>query len=182
VLIEKRVVDSRSRIAEVEAYQAPGAANAPPSIILTAPEAGATFTAPASITLSATATDADGSISSVAFYANGTLIGTDAMAPYSVTWSGVAAGSYALTAVATDNAGAITTSSPVAVTANNASLTRVNVALAANGATVSASSSYGTGFAPSSAINGDRRGAPWGSGGAWVDGTRGGLQRSEDDR
>ena len=37
-------------------------------------------------------------------------------APYSFTWSGVAAGTYTLTAKATDNGGATATSSPVTVT------------------------------------------------------------------
>jgi len=42
-----------------------------------------------------------------------------------------------------------------------------NVALASNGATASASSYYNSGYAPSGAINGDRTGANWGSGGGW---------------
>ena len=44
------------------------------------------------------------------FFAGTTLIGTDTSSPYGVTWSNVAAGSYSLTAVAQDNAGATTTS------------------------------------------------------------------------
>ena len=39
------------------------------------------------------------------------LLGTDTVCPYTFTWNNVAAGSYALTARATDNAGAVTTSS-----------------------------------------------------------------------
>ena len=92
------------------------AANVPPSVSLTAPVAGSSHTAPASITLAATAADSDGSIASVAFYNGTTLIGSDTTAPYSVTWSNVATGSYSLTAKATDNQGAVTTSAPVAVT------------------------------------------------------------------
>jgi len=50
----------------------------------------------------------------------------------------------------------------------------VNVAAAANGATVLASSVYSTGYAPSSAINGERAGANWGGGaGGWNDATFG---------
>jgi len=85
--------------------------NQPPAVSLTAPAAGATFTAPASITLSATASDADGTIARVDFYANGTLLGTDTSSPYSFSWTNVAAGNYALTAVARDNGGATTVSS-----------------------------------------------------------------------
>jgi subtilisin family serine protease len=50
---------------------------------------------------------------------------------------------------------------------------RINVALASNGAVASASSSYSTGYSAAGAINGDRRGANWGSGGGWNDGTSG---------
>ncbi len=53
--------------------------------------------------------------------------------------------------------------------------TRVNVAAAATGATVLASSTYNAGYAPSGAINGDRAGANWGNGGGWNDGTSGVL-------
>ncbi len=49
----------------------------------------------------------------------------------------------------------------------------VNVALASNGAVASASSVYGPGHAASGAINGDRKGLNWGSGGGWNDGTLG---------
>jgi subtilisin family serine protease len=96
-------------------YQALSSAydNLPPTVSVTAPADGTTATAPATVTVSASASDADGSVSQVAFYANGAPIGTDATAPYSITWSGVAAGSYTLTAVATDNGGATTTSAGV---------------------------------------------------------------------
>jgi YVTN family beta-propeller protein len=46
-----------------------------------------------------------------------------------------------------------------------------NWALAANGAMAWASSSYGSGFPASGAIDGDRRGSAWGGGTAWNDGT-----------
>ncbi len=46
----------------------------------------------------------------------------------------------------------------------------VNVAAAANGATARASSYVGEGYAPSGAIDGDRRGLAWGNGGGWNDG------------
>ncbi len=93
-----------------------GGGNLSPAVSITSPASGASFTAPANVTISANASDSDGTVSSVAFYANGALIGTDTSSPYSVAWSNVAAGSYSLTAVATDNAGAKTTSSAVSVT------------------------------------------------------------------
>ena len=99
--------------------QAPAPApplNQPPSVSLTAPSSGATFTAPASIAFDATATDPGGAITQVEFYANYTLIAVDTTSPYSFLWTSVAAGSYALTAVARDNLGAATASSTSDIT------------------------------------------------------------------
>lgn len=93
--------------------------NQPPVVSLTAPAANATFTAPASITVSANATDSDGSIRRVQFYNGATSLGIDSVSPYSISWSNVAAGTYSITAVATDNSGATTTSTAVSVTVNN---------------------------------------------------------------
>jgi hypothetical protein len=50
---------------------------------------------------------------------------------------------------------------------------RTNFALASNGATAKASTILGTGWDPSGAINGDRAGVNWGSGGGWADYTSG---------
>jgi hypothetical protein len=163
---------SWSRIVEVEAYEATGGGgpNTPPTVSLTSPTGGATFTAPASIALAADAADSDGAIRDVTFYANGSFVAVDATSPYAFTWNGVAAGSYSIVAVAADTGGASTSSAPVNVTVSPGAV-RTNVALAANGATATASSSYSPGYAPSGAINGDRRGAPWGNGGGWNDGT-----------
>ncbi|HWK04780.1 MAG TPA: glycosyl hydrolase family 18 protein, partial [Puia sp.] len=93
--------------------------NTPPTVSLTAPAANASFTAPATITLQATAADADGTVTQVQFFNGGTSLGTVTTAPYTFTWSNVAAGTYTLTAVATDNSGATTTSSAVSITVNS---------------------------------------------------------------
>lgn len=90
--------------------------NTPPTASLTAPVNNATYTAPASITLAATAADTDGTVAQVAFYNGSTLLGTDTSSPYSFSWANVAAGTYTLTTRATDNAGAVTTSAAVSVT------------------------------------------------------------------
>ena len=93
--------------------------NVPPTVSLTSPTSGATFTAPASITLTATAADSDGTIQKVDFFHGGTnLIATITTAPFTFTWTGVGQGSYTLTAVATDNLNAATTSAPVSITVN----------------------------------------------------------------
>jgi chitinase len=98
-----------------------GGTNTAPVVTLTAPTSGATFTAPATLTISATASDADGSVSKVGFYNGATLLSEVTAAPYTYTWSNVAAGSYTITAIATDNAGAATTSAGVTVTVNGTS-------------------------------------------------------------
>jgi len=80
--------------------------NEPPSVSLTAPNNAASYNSPAEIMLQAAASDSDGSIALVEFFANGSQIGEDASAPYSFVWSNVTAGSYQLTAKATDDQGA----------------------------------------------------------------------------
>ncbi len=95
---------------------APTSSNDPPTVSISDPSAGASYTAPANISISATAGDVDGSVSVVNFYAGTQLVGSDTSAPFSVTWSNVASGTYSLTAVATDNEGETTTSMPVSVT------------------------------------------------------------------
>jgi hypothetical protein len=155
-----------SRVVEIEAWTS---SNVPPVVSLTSPTNGSSAVAPASIGIAASASDSDGSIARVDFYAGSTLIGSDSSAPYGVTWSNVAAGTYTLTAVAFDNANASTTSAPVSVTVNGA--TSVNVALSANGGVASASSTYSSGYAPAGAIDGERAGIRWAQGGGWNDAT-----------
>jgi subtilisin family serine protease len=95
-------------------WTAPGI-NAPPLVQLTSPVNGKYYTAPATIPLSATASDPDGTVSQVAFYAGSALLGIDTVPPFTLSWNNVAAGTYSLTAVATDNGGASTTSAAVIV-------------------------------------------------------------------
>jgi hypothetical protein len=56
--------------------------NQPPTVALTSPGPGATFALGASIPLAANAADPDGSIASVAFYADGQLLNTDTTSPF----------------------------------------------------------------------------------------------------
>jgi len=94
--------------------------NAQPTVTLTGPADGATYTAPAGITLTATATDGDGNIAHVDFFNGTTPIGSATAAPYTFAWNNVPAGTYALTAQATDNLGATIASAVVNVTVNDA--------------------------------------------------------------
>ena len=100
-------------------WRMPGGANVPPTVSLTSPSDGSIFGAPATITLNANALDSDGSITKVDFYNGATLLGTDSSRPYSYTWSNVSVGAFALTAKATDNSGATTTSATVNITVSN---------------------------------------------------------------
>lgn len=92
--------------------------NPPPSVSITSPSNGAGFTAPASVTINANASD-NGSVTKVEFFQGSTKLGEDTSSPYTFTWTNVAAGSYSLTARATDNLGATTTSSAVSITVNS---------------------------------------------------------------
>jgi photosystem II stability/assembly factor-like uncharacterized protein len=89
------------------------------SVSLTNPAAGATFQAPAQINLSADAASTGSPINRVEFYANANLIGTDTSAPYSFDWTNVAGGSYSLTAIAYDNAGALKQSAARSIIVNS---------------------------------------------------------------
>jgi endoglucanase Acf2 len=138
--------------------------NTPPTASITSPANNATFTAPASITINATASDPGGSITSVAFYNGSTLLGTDTSSPYSYTWSNVAAGSYTITARATDNGGLIGTSSAVNITVGTGG---TNLALN-KPTTVSSTENAGT--PGSSAVDGNG-GTRWSSAAAdpqWI--------------
>ena len=96
-----------------ETSEVPG--DQPPTVSITSPSNGGMFTAGSTITIDASADDRDGSVSAVDFYANGTYLGTDASAPWEIGRS-LSAGTYNLTAVATDNQGAHAMSPPVAIT------------------------------------------------------------------
>jgi hypothetical protein len=96
--------------------------NQAPTVSLTSPSSGASASAPAAFTVSANASDADGTIARVDFYQGSVQIGSDTTSPYSITWSNVAAGTYSIMAVARDNAGATTSSSARTVVVNGASM------------------------------------------------------------
>jgi phosphatidylserine/phosphatidylglycerophosphate/cardiolipin synthase-like enzyme/regulation of enolase protein 1 (concanavalin A-like superfamily) len=120
----------------------------PPTVSITSPVSGATYTAPAAVTITATASDSDGTVARVDFYAGNTLLGSSTTSPYSFTWNNVPAGTYSLTAVATDNANATTTSSPVSITVGGGASTLpsgwANADVGATGANGSSSYSNGT--------------------------------------
>ena len=95
-----------------------GPGNQPPTASITSPANNATFTAPASIAMTANAADPENQLTKVEFYNGTTLLGTDTTAPYSFTWSAVPEGTYSLTVRAYDAGGLSTTSAAVTVTVN----------------------------------------------------------------
>ncbi|HMG72788.1 MAG TPA: Ig-like domain-containing protein [Pyrinomonadaceae bacterium] len=106
--------------------------NAKPNVSLTSPGNGALFIAPGLVSINATASDSDGSISKVEFYQGSTLISSVTASPYSFNWSYVPAGTYTLTAKATDNIGASMTSNSVTITVTPNSVAIGKIAFASN--------------------------------------------------
>ena len=93
----------------------PPESNTPPTIAINDPQPNTAFSAGATVVIDASATDSDGVISKVDFYQGATLLGTDTSSPYTFAWSNVPGGVYSLTAKATDDGGAVTTSNAITV-------------------------------------------------------------------
>jgi hypothetical protein len=110
--------------------------NQAPVVSITAPANNALFAAPASLTITANATDSDGTVTKVEFFNGTQKLGEDLTNPYSFAWSGVASGTYQLTAKATDNGGLVTTSGVVTIVVNQAPV--VSITAPANAATFTA--------------------------------------------
>ena len=117
--------------------------NQPPSVSVSSPASGASFTAPANISIQAGASDSDGRVARVEFYRGTTLIGSDTTAPYAVSWTGAPVGTYTLTAKAFDDDGASRTSAGVSVNVRSAQnqLPTVSVTSPSAGATFTAPAS-----------------------------------------
>jgi hypothetical protein len=86
-----------------DSNQPGGSSNILPTISITSPSTGDVFASGSDITIAANASDSDGFVTKVEFFAGYTKIGEDAVAPYSCTWHNPTMGRYSLTARATDN-------------------------------------------------------------------------------
>lgn len=73
------------------------------------------YIAPAVVALRASAQDPDGTISGIDFYSGSTRLAGDTTAPFDLTLQNLAAGTYAIVAVARDNTGISSTSNTVTV-------------------------------------------------------------------
>lgn len=103
--------------------QGPPLTNRPPIVKIITPDNGASYFTPVDIGICASGYDPDGYVSTVEFFAGSQSLGVKTnnpasagpMNPFCLVWSNVPPGSYTLTAVATDNGGASTTSDPVMI-------------------------------------------------------------------
>ncbi|MDB6034189.1 MAG: metallophosphoesterase, partial [Verrucomicrobiales bacterium] len=103
-------------IPSAQLYPPAIASNLPPTVALTNPVPGSVFVSGSSVGLVASATDPDGLVAKVAFFNGTNKLGEALALPYALTWSNVAAGTWTLSAVATDDGGISRTSAPVSVT------------------------------------------------------------------
>src|SRR5512142_1809341 len=101
----RSLIKSFAAFVALQLLLAGGAAaiNLAPTATMTAPATGTQFNAPATITLSATASDPDGTVAQVQFFSGTTSLGSGVLAgtQYTLTWSNVVPGTYSITAKAT---------------------------------------------------------------------------------
>jgi hypothetical protein len=86
-----------------------------PVVKVTSPTVNSLFSAPAKVILGADASDNDGTITKVEFFNGSSKIGEVTSVPFHFTWTNILAGTYNITAKATDNEGASATSSAVSL-------------------------------------------------------------------
>jgi len=84
-------------------------------VSITSPAHNAILFTPGNFVITASATNENGTVARVEFYAGSTRLGEDSTAPYSILWTNPANGSYTLSARATDGLGATIYSSAVEV-------------------------------------------------------------------
>lgn len=114
--LEDVIFDARNTILLVSSVNGqPLVKNLPPSISITAPLPNTTYTLGQPISIAASASDADGIIKFVTFKVNGVVVGRVTTVPYTVNWFPRYAGTYFLSAIATDDKDAITECSDVRV-------------------------------------------------------------------
>ena len=93
--------------------------NLPPTVAFSSPANDATVDSP--VTIAATASDSDGSVTRVDFYAGTTRIGSSNSGgggTFQMIWNGAPPGLHTLTAEAWDNLGTYTVSTPIKITVN----------------------------------------------------------------
>lgn len=104
-----------------------GSGNIPPSVSITSPADGAFFQPGDDVTITADATDADGTVTKVEFLDGVTVLGQDLSSPYSYTINNIAAGAYILRATATDSNDVSRTSLPITIYVGTPVLSSISV-------------------------------------------------------
>ena len=95
--------------------------NAPPGVTLTSPDNEQAYIQPATVTLTADASDPDGGIEKVEFYLGLTKLGEDATHPYSLDWAvDVEVGNHLIRARAVDDTGLTSSSDPINILVDSA--------------------------------------------------------------
>jgi Fungalysin metallopeptidase (M36)/Bacterial Ig domain/Fungalysin/Thermolysin Propeptide Motif len=89
--------------------------NIQPSVVMTSPEDGSLFLAPTNLLLSADAFDAYGTLTKVEFFDGNVSLGILTNAPFSMTWTNPPTMDHIISATATDDQGAVTSSGGVFV-------------------------------------------------------------------
>jgi glucose/arabinose dehydrogenase len=115
----------------------PAVVNVPPSVSITNPANGAIFIAPTTATIQAAANDSDGIVTNVQFFDGATSLGNATSSPYGIT-ANLALGPHTLTAVASDNLGATTTSDPITVSVISNTPPSVSITSPTNGTSLTA--------------------------------------------
>lgn len=110
--------------------------NTPPTVSITTPSNGLLTNSGSAVSLTAQAADADGTVASVRFLANGIVVGSATTAPFAATWTPTAPGNYTLVAQATDDSGNVTSSTPITITVSANAAPVVAVTSPTNGAVV----------------------------------------------
>ncbi len=112
-----------------------GAPNVAPTVNISSPTNGAGFITGSNVSIAATAGDIDGTVDSVAFYVDGIFLSKDINSPYTANYTAVT-GSHCITARATDNNGAQTTTVCTNINVASNPPPTLNITAPANGASV----------------------------------------------
>jgi hypothetical protein len=101
----------------------------PPTVSITNPASGAVFAAPANVTFQAAVTNGSGTVTNVLFLVGSIVLTNETSAPFSAVTNNLTAGSYTLSAIASDNSGlnatntvTISVVTPVTVLLTNSAL------------------------------------------------------------
>jgi hypothetical protein len=152
------VTNSAGSVTSANAALTVAAPNIPPTVSIADPVNGAIVFVGTDLSVLANASDSDGSVANVKLYVNNQLVRQEGVSPFEwglagqndVLLQNLAVGTYTLKAVATDNAGAVTTAILVTVTVTNATTGIAGLAahwkLDETGSATTASDSSGNGF------------------------------------